>query len=422
MVLYHLLFAGEDGQFYDHPTLRAAGRTGDRFVELLDEDMELLPSGASLVLVPGGVPLGLTKKGRFTELTRNPWGKGATWAVAALLPQGYTRTLLPAYMRQARERPLPLLGYTAVAMRDGALYVAARCTDDPVRWDPAHYDSVDLSRRVRAKLDLRSENRILRHLAHCALEYHCFTAQNIFYGRWEGGIPVSSVCNAACLGCISQQPADCCPAPQGRISFQPTTREVLEVALPHLTDGGEEAIVSFGQGCEGEPALQADTIAAAIGLLRRETKRGTINMNSNGGYTTGVRDICRSGLDAIRISLISALDDTYNAYYQPRGYALTDVRRSLETAVAQGVYTSLNLLVLPGLTDRADEVRALVALLRETGVSLVQLRNLNIDPDWLLRRLPESRSEIIGLTGLLKALQEVPGLNVGSYSRPVENK
>jgi len=416
--LYRLLFAGDDGQLYDHRTLRAAGRTGDRFVELVDEDMEKLPSGASLTLIPGGTPVGLTRAGHFTTLEQNPWTHGRSWAVGALLPQGYTRTLLPSYIRGKQEKTLPLLGYTAVACRDGELYAAARRTDDPDRWDPAHYDTADLPARVRHKLALFPENRILRHLAHCALEYHCFTAQNIFYSRWEGGIPVSPACNARCLGCISLQPAGCCPSPQARIKFRPTPVEVAEVAVPHL-NGGDGAIVSFGQGCEGEPALAAGTIAEAIRQIRKSTGLGTINMNSNGGHTAGVRDICRAGLDAIRVSLISALDDTYRAYYRPRGYSLADVRHSLEAAASHGVYTSLNLLVLPGLTDRADEAEALTAFVREAGVNLVQMRNLNIDPDWLFTRLPGGKGDIIGIPGLIDALKAVPGLKVGSFSRPV---
>ncbi|MDF9407616.1 radical SAM protein [Pelotomaculum isophthalicicum JI] len=416
--MYHLLFAGDDGQLYDHRTLRATGRAGDRFVELMDDDMEKLPSGASLALVPGGTPVGLTRTGQFTTLEQNPWADGRSWAVGALLPQGYTRTLMPSYVRDKKTQPLPLLGYTAVACRNGELYVAALRTDEPHRWDPAHYDTTDLPALVRDKLASLPENRILSHLAHCALEYHCFTAQNIFYGRWEGGIPVSPACNARCLGCISLQPAGCCPSPQARIKFRPSPAELAEVAVPHL-NGGDGAIVSFGQGCEGEPALAAGTIAETIERVRGLTGKGTINMNSNGGCTAGVKDICRAGLNAIRVSLISALGDTYDAYYRPQDYSLADVRRSLEVAVSHGVYTSLNLLVLPGLTDRADEVKALAAFVRETGVNLVQLRNLNIDPDWLFERLPGSGGDIIGVAGLIEALKEVPGLSVGNYSRPV---
>ncbi|OPY59689.1 MAG: molybdenum cofactor biosynthesis protein A [Pelotomaculum sp. PtaU1.Bin035] len=416
--MYRLLFAGDDGQLYDHRTLLATGRTGGRFVELAGEDLVKLPAGASLVLVPGGTPVGMTRAGRFTALENNPWAGGRSWAVGALLPQGYTRTLLPSYTRSGKEKPLPLLGYTAVACRDGELYAAARLTDEPDRWDPSRYNTPDLPVRVREKLALFPHNPVLGQLAHCALEYRCFTAQNIFYGRWEGGVPVSPACNANCLGCISLQPAECCPPPQSRIGFSPAAAEVADVAALHLSSG-EGAIISFGQGCEGEPALAAGTVVRAIGLARESTSLGTINMNSNGGYAAGVRDICRAGLDAIRVSLISAREDTYDAYYRPRGYSLADVRRSLGTAVSSGVYTSLNLLVYPGLTDREDEVKALVELIKETGVNLVQLRNLNIDPDLLFQHLPDGKGEAIGIPGLIKALKEVPGLDVGSFSRPV---
>ncbi|MDD4169240.1 MAG: radical SAM protein [Desulfotomaculaceae bacterium] len=417
--MYRLLFAGDDGRLYDHHTLRATGRTGDRFVELSGEDMEKLPAGASLVMVPGGVPVGMTREGNFTALEYNPWTKGRSWAVGALLPQGYTRTYLPSFTRSKRESVLPLLGYTAVACREGELYAAVRRTDDPEQWDPVHYDTAELPLLVKSKLAISPENSILRHLSHCALDYHCFTAQNIFYGRWEGGIPVSPACNARCLGCISLQPAECCPSPQARIGFSPDAAEVAEVAAPHLKNG-EGAIISFGQGCEGEPSLAAGTIVRAMKLIRAATNRGTINMNSNGGYSAGVSDICCAGLDSIRVSIISAREDIYNAYYRPQSYSLADVRYSLKKAALLGVYTSLNLLVFPGLTDRAEEVAALVNLIEETGVKMVQLRNLNIDPDLLFQHLPSAEEDLLGIPGLIELLQKVPGLKVSNFSHPVK--
>jgi len=305
-----------------------------------------------------------------------------------------------------------------VACRDGELYVAACQTESPCRWDPAHYDTRELPALVEKKVKLHPENRILRQLAHCALSYRCFTAQNIFYGRWEGGIPVSPSCNAGCLGCISKQPAECCPSPQSRIKYEPAPEEVAEIAAPHLRSG-DGSIVSFGQGCEGEPALAAGTIVKAIEQIRRVTGRGTINMNSNAGYTAGVADICRAGLDAIRVTLISAREEIYNAYHRPCGFSLSDVRNSIRIAASSGVYTSLNLLVFPGLTDREGEVEALLEMVRDTGVNMIQLRNLNIDPDFLFQYLPAAGGEMLGIPAMIEALQEVPGLIVGSYSRPV---
>ncbi|MCL6639475.1 MAG: radical SAM protein [Firmicutes bacterium] len=446
--MYHLLYADPEGSLFEHPSLAAAGRTGDYIVDLEDNDLVELPAGASLVMVPGRPPLGLDRKGRFAVLEHAPAsappgrlpprrgregrfretggagekGRGSApapvYAVGALLPQGYTRTLLPACRREKDGPPLPLFGYTAVAARGGKIYAAARRTEDPGPWDPVHYNTEQLPQLVRRKLRAHPGNRIVRQLARCAVDYRCFTAQNIFYGRREGGIPVSPSCNAACLGCISLQPSGCCPAPQARIGFCPEAREVAELAVPHLS-GEDGAIVSFGQGCEGEPALAAGTVAGAIGLIRAATGRGTVNMNTNGGHTAGVSKIVAAGLDSVRVSLISARPEVYAAYYRPRGYGLDDVRRTIRLCAGAGVHTSLNLLVMPGLTDRAEEAAALVSLIREDGVHMVQLRNLNIDPDFLFERLPPRKGGLIGIDGLIDALREVPGLRVGSYTKPV---
>ncbi|MFN2369475.1 MAG: radical SAM protein, partial [Desulfurivibrionaceae bacterium] len=104
---------------------------------------------------------------------------------------------------------------------------------------------------------------------------------------WEAPLPTSPVCNARCLGCISLQPSGCCPATQDRIDFTPTPEEIAEVAAPHL-ERVERGVVSFGQGCEGEPLMQAEIIEKSIGMIRARTGRGTINLNSNSGMPEAV--------------------------------------------------------------------------------------------------------------------------------------
>lgn len=404
---------------FDYPDLEMAGRLGDKLVEAAAEEMIPLPAGASLTLVPDRLPVGINQAGEFQALAHNPFKPktGAT-AVAALLPQGYTRTLLPGFVRPRTSRPLPLYGYAAVGWRDGGFYVAALPTDEDHQWNPRHYNSLELPQLVKAKCDEHPDNRILKQLARCALEYSCYTAQNIFYRRWEGGIPVSPGCNARCLGCISEQPAECCPSPQSRIDFAPTVEEIVAVGASHLSDSSE-AIISFGQGCEGEPALRAADLAPAIRRIRKLVKSGTINMNTNGGYTEGVRAVCAAGLDSIRVSLISANPRMYDHYYRPRGYTLEDVVESLKIAVNSGVYTSLNLLTFPGVNDREEEVESLINLVEETGVQLIQLRNLNIDPDAYLAGLPTG-GESIGIPTFLQALREnLPQVAIGNFSRAV---
>lgn len=422
--MYNLVFATEQGEVLDYPELAMTGRLGNQWVEPLEEEMIPLPEGASLTMVPGRVPLGINlSSGEFEPVAFNPFvaRQEKIWAVAALLPQGYTRTLLPGFVTPQKADILPLLGYTAVGFKDGKFYIAAVKTDEDDHWNPRHYNTDDLEELVEKKLKKYNDNPIYRQLAKCSLEYSCFTAQNIFYGRWEGGLPSSPICNANCLGCISLQPAECCPSPQNRITFTPEVKEIVEVALEHLQTA--DSIISFGQGCEGEPALQANRLAQAIGEVRGLTSLGTININTNAGYYEGIKKIVDAGLDTMRVSLISPRTDIYNAYYRPKGYTLEDVSASLKYAAKNGVYTSLNLLTFPGVTDREEEIEALLQFVEENQVKLIQIRNLNIDPDVYLKTIPEAEGEVLGITQFLQILkEELPQVQIGNYSKPVSRQ
>lgn len=415
--MYKLLFADIDGNLYDHSRLGALARTGEYFIEPdFETEFIPLPEGASLTMIPDASPIGLDE-GSFSLMEDLPWGSGKAMAVGALLPQGYTRTLLPAFKRAKNKGNLPLLGYTAAAWHNGQVYIAAVKTDEDKKWNPQFYNSEDIEQLVAAKLTAYPANRVLKQLAKCSLDYCCLTAQNIFYGRWEGGLPSSPVCNAACLGCISLQPAECCPSPQERIDFQPTLEELTEIAVGHL-ENGEEAIISFGQGCEGEPSLQGDLLSRVIKATRAVTAKGTINMNTNAGYTEGIKAVCEAGINSIRVSLISARPDVYEAYYRPKGYLFSNVLESLRAAKSNGVYISLNLLVLPGLTDREEEIEALTQLINEIDIDLLQLRNLNIDPDFLFNTLPPAVGDIIGVENFIVEIKNrCPRLDIGNYSR-----
>jgi pyruvate-formate lyase-activating enzyme len=263
---------------------------------------------------------------------------------------------------------------------------------------------------------------VLAHHAHCALDYLCPTASNLFFRRWEGAVAVSPGCNARCIGCISKQDEDDLVSPQDRLTFVPTVDEVIETGVAHL-EQAEDAIFSFGQGCEGEPLIQARLIEAAIRGIRARTDRGTININTNASNPRALTRLYAAGLDALRASTISAREVTYNAYYRPIGYTFEDVKRSLILAREANVVSSINLLLFPGLIDCEDEVGALVDFLRETGVRLVQLRNLNIDPELLLPRIPTPNGKPLGIRALIETLRrEVPEVELGNFTRPTRRQ
>ena len=405
------VYADEDGNILDAAGLAGMGRTGRDNVALTPDDLIPLPESADLMLLPGHQAVGETSDGEVLPVTGQ--------AVAAILPAGYTRLYLPAYERAADAERLPLYGYTAVVVYHDELCCAAVYTDENDKWDPAHYNTPELKKLVkRTKKDL-PHNRIVEQVAGCSLKWHCCTAQNLFYRRWEAGIPASPVCNANCFGCISLQPAECCPSPQQRITFRPTPEEIAEVGVYHLSVA-PDGIVSFGQGCEGEPSLAADNIAAGIRLIREKTKKGQINMNSNAGYTEGVKKIVDAGLDSLRVSIISARDEGYNAYYRA-SYQLADVKNSIRYALDHGVYVSLNLLYFPGYNDRPEELAAWQAFFRELPVQMIQVRNLNVDPDAFLDIMPEETSKPVGTKTFLETLhKEFPQLVIGSFSHYVE--
>ncbi len=410
-----MLFARPDGQWFDFPALEMAGLSGNRWQKPNKKDLIPLPEGATLIMMPQAAPVGIDKEsGEFLLVDENPYKKNAepVYAMAALLPQGFTRLLLPAAEMSPIE--LPLLGFTAVGVEKGKLVVAAAITDEHKSWHPRFYNTEELPKLIKKRQQEIPNNRIIEQLAHCSLEYGCFTAQNIFYRRFEGGIPVSPLCNADCIGCISLQPSECCPSPQQRLKFRPESQEIAAVAIPHLKEA-KEAIISFGQGCEGEPSLEWQRICEAIKLIRQQTKLGIININTNAGNTEAISALCEGGIDSIRVSLFSPLDSEYQAYHRPQNYTLDSVRESLRSAQAAKVPVALNLLAYPGFSDDQRRADALIELIKETGIKQVQLRNLNIDPKQMTGFVKDSWG--MGMNSFINYLKDqLPGLSIGSYT------
>jgi pyruvate-formate lyase-activating enzyme len=204
-------------------------------------------------------------------------------------------------------------------------------------------------------------------------------------------------------------------APQERFGFKPTLEEILQVGRHHLS--APEAIFSFGQGCEGEPLLQGDLIAKAVGELSQIPGRGTIHLNTNASLPDKVEKIVQAGLDSLRVSLNSVLPHVYEAYYQPKRYKFEAVKRSTMLARQAGVYVSLNLLMVPGWTDAQEEVEALIAFVKECDVNMIQLRTLNIDPDLYAAHVPLPEGPALGIPELLRRLRsECPDLTLGNHS------
>ena len=420
--LPRLVLSDAKGEIFDHPFLKMAGRSGDRIVLPPFSELIPLPMGSQLFTLPGRIPIGWDEgRGSFTLSEKMKMGKKDIefTAVAAFLPPGYIRTLLPATQLKSKAHTLPLWAYSSVGWKDGRFWATGLLIDPNPHWDPKYFKNDRLlTRRVDSVLKKNPKNRLFRQLARCALEYHCFAAKNVFSRRWECPLPTSPSCNADCLGCISLQSSECCPASQERINFIPTLDEVLGVALPHLEEA-KDAIVSFGQGCEGEPLIQWRLLEGTIRKLREKTDRGTINLNTNGSFPKRVGKLCDAGLDSIRVTLNSPHPKYFKLYHRPKGYTFREVVDSLVLAKEMRIYTSINLLVLPGFTDREEEVEGWMELIRRTRIDLIQMRNLNIDPDLYLKEMGGGQG--MGISKMIEILKrDFPSLRFGYFNRTKE--
>jgi pyruvate-formate lyase-activating enzyme len=116
----------------------------------------------------------------------------------------------------------------------------------------------------------------------------------------------------------------------------------------------------------------------------------------------------------------SARPDFYRAYYRPRGYDFEDVVRSVALSREMGLYTMVNYLIFPGISDQEKEIEALVALVRRTGLNFLHLKNLNIDPQFYLEHMPRVNSEAVGMKRMVERLRdECPDLELGYFNKAV---
>jgi pyruvate-formate lyase-activating enzyme len=405
---WRLVYATDDGELQEDRELLAVGASG-LFSAPLGR-MVPLPEGTTTALLPGCRAMGITRGG---EVVPHPNPRARP--VAAMLPTGYTRLLTPAYEKEAGAPHVPLFGYTAVAGMQGKLFAAALPLDPGGSWDPAIHNTPDLAGLVSQRLHAEPRNRLLAHHAYCATEYGCYTAQNLFYRRDEMAIAVSVACNAQCVGCISEQ-LDDITAPHDRINFTPTAEEIVSLAVPHL-ETAPHAIVSFGQGCEGEPLLRARLIGRAIEAIRNRTPRGQLHINTNGSNARAVQHLIDAGLDSIRVSMFSARDENHVLYYGPRNYGLADMKESLRISARQGLHTSVNLLAYPGFTDTPDEIDALLDFFKSAEVQMVQMRTLNMDRELLEEKVGFPAERGIGIDRFMDELRgAIPGIALGSHT------
>jgi len=413
----YLLYSDGEGNIFEDDTLYAVGRAGWDAFEVPEEQWIELPNGGNLYELPGRRGIGidvLTGEMRLCE-------KG--WAVAAFIPPAHTGLFIAAYETLSDAPTLPLFCYTAVGWKDNKNWVPAVRIEKDIRQEAAGYDDVAIENGTDSLLKNYPHNRLVKHLMeNCCMTYCCPAAKNFALGRWECPVPTSPACNANCIGCISFQPeSESIVSTQERLTFKPTAEEIVEFTVPHLMNA-PFPIISFGQGCEGEPLLMWETIRESIIEIRKHTDKGSININTNGSKPDAVEALCQVGLNSIRVSTNSAQKSIYEAYYRPNNYQFEDIIESLKVMRKHGGWTSINYFVFPGITDSEAEYEALRKLIKETGLNMIQWRNFNIDPDWYMGRMGMYESgEMLGIQQMMDLIrEEFPDLKFGYFNPPIE--
>ncbi|PZP42629.1 MAG: radical SAM protein, partial [Pseudopedobacter saltans] len=349
-----LMYSDGQGNIYEDQTLYTVGREGWDAFEVPLEDWIELPDGGNLYELPGRRGIGIDVKTGEMRLCE----KG--WAVAAFIPPAHTGLFLAAYETIEDAPTLPLFCYTAAGWYNEKYYVPAVRIEQDIRQECAGYDAELVQEGSQYLKEKYPNNRLVQHLMdNCVDAYECPAARNFALSRWECPIPSSPACNANCIGCISFQPEEeTIVSTQDRLTFKPTAEEIIEYTVPHL-ENAPYPIVSFGQGCEGEPLLMWETIRESIIAIRSKTDKGSININTNGSKPDAVKKLCEVGLDSIRVSLNSAQKSIYTAYYRPNNYQFEDIVQSLKVMRHYNKWASINYFVFPGMTDTDAEYEAL---------------------------------------------------------------
>ena len=394
----YMLFADAEGQIYDHPEFLCVGRSGKDTVPLQPEDFIPLPEGTDIFFLPERKALGYNpESGKIEEFEED-------FAVADLVCPAHTQLYLAAYHSQS-ESKLPLYAYAAVGWFDDKFWVTATRVDPDIRQDCDQFDQKAVKNNFKYLSKKWPENRLLQHIGHCATVYFCPAARNFFQYRWEAPLPTAPKCNARCIGCISWQPKSTgVTSPQNRIDFVPTPEEIAQIAVAHL-NRAPNPVDSFGQGCEGEPLMEWETILEAVKLIRKQTDKGIINLNTNASKPEAIDELCANGLDSIRISMNSAQKDIYDAYYRPVGYEFEDLLQSCKNARKHNAWVSLNYFVFPGFNDCDAEEQALTNFISEGNPTMTQWRNFNIDPEWY-SSLFEEAPEAFGIKNYMQRIRD----------------
>ena len=382
-------------------------------------DLIPLPHGSDIFVLPSRRPITIDSEKKNHFVLKEYRGTNLL-AAAAFMAPAYMQTHRCAYETDEGAPRLPLFSYTPVGWYKDQFVVPALRIDDDERQDLRNFNLKRIEKKA-ARIALKyPTNRLVQHIvSHCVMKYGCPAARNFVLNRWECPVPTSRMCNASCLGCISLQPKNSgLPASHDRLTFTPTIEEIVDFTVDHI-ESAPLPVISFGQGCEGEPLTNPELLEQSIIEIRKKTKKGIINLNTNASKPVWIEKLFCAGLDSIRVSMNSCQDLYYERYFRPHDYTFSEVVESLRVARQYHRWASINYFVFPGFTDHPAELSALKNVISDTKINMIQTRNLNIDPQWYIETM-EIDHELEKSLGMNQWIQQIrlnfPWIKLGYFN------
>ena len=198
------------------------------------------------------------------------------------------------------------------------------------------------------------------------------------------GTPIFSIatagCNLRCLNCQNWEISQSKPEETRNVDLPP--ERLVQVAaassIPSIAYTYSEPLVSY--------EYVADSARLAL-------ERGLRNVLVSAGYVleAPLRKLC-SVIDAANVDL-KGFNDSF--YKKVTGAKLDPVLRTLEVMLEEGVWLEVTRLVVPGLSDDLDDIRAMVRWMARTLGPGTPLHLSRFHPAYKLNGLPPTPIDLL---------------------------
>lgn len=187
-------------------------------------------------------------------------------------------------------------------------------------------------------------------------------------------------CNLACLNCQNWTISQTSPDKTKNLSLPPA-----EVVRQAISGGCRSIAYTYS-----EPVTFYEYVYETAQLAR---EKGIKNIMVSNGYINRepLKQLCRY-IDAANIDLKSFTDSTY---IKLTGGRLQPILDSLKTYRDEGVWLEITNLVVPGWTDKPDEIKQMCNWLAENGFSDTPLHFSRFQPQFKLEHLPPTPAGIL---------------------------